>query len=313
MNHWHHQLFSFKFQLSDWTLFTVKLPLLVQTVPLGTGVDATGIFLQSGINLHKECEGFALRAAPISNGLKKVHVVDSFLCYVPLQYQHSYIDMSMTFAEYESLFSSKTRSTIKRKIRKFADKTGGELVWKIYRSPDEITSFHKLAREVSAKTYQEKLLDAGIPGDSHFIEKMKALAENNSVRGFVLFDRDRPVSYLYCPVADGTLIYAYLGYDPEYMKFSVGTILQWIAMESLFNENRYRFFDFTEGQSAHKELFSTHNRPSANIYYLRNSLKNKLIVYGHILFNNLNEGIGHVLDKLGLKAKIKRVIRMGRP
>ena len=89
---------------------------------------------------------------------------------------------------------------------------------------------------MAKKTYQEKLLDAGIPESERFVREMESLAAQDQVRAYILFDRERPVSYLYCPVEDGTLIYAYLGYDPDYMKLSVGTVLQWLAVEQLFGE-----------------------------------------------------------------------------
>ena len=73
------------------------------------------------------------------------------------------------------------------------------------------------------------------------------------------------------------MIYAFLGYDPNYMNFSVGTILQWLALEHLFEENSFRFFDFTEGQSAHKKLFATHNVQCANVFFLRDNMRNMFL------------------------------------
>ena len=46
-------------------------------------------------------------------------------------------------------------------------------------------------------------------------------------------------------VREGIVDYAYLGYDPDYLHLSVGTVLQWLALDSLFAERRFRFFDFT--------------------------------------------------------------------
>jgi CelD/BcsL family acetyltransferase involved in cellulose biosynthesis len=235
-----------------------------------------------------------------------------FICYAPLQYQHCYIDLSTSFDDYQRKFSSKTRSTIKRKINKYADHCGGKLSWRTYRKPQEIREFHRLARAVSRLTYQERLLDAGIPDSREFVGQAESLAAADQVRAYVLFDGDRPVSYLYCPVQDQILIYAYLGYDPEYMRLSVGTILQWLALEALFNEHQFRFFDFTEGQSEHKRLFATHQCDCANVFLLKPSTRAKAIVRSQEMMNRISARVGSGLDRLGARAKVRRILRFAR-
>ena len=68
------------------------------------------------------------------------------------------------------------------------------------------------------------------------------------MRAFLLFLAGEPVAYLYLPVSGRTLIYAYLGYDAEHAHLSPGTVLQMAALENLFAEKRFAYFDFTEGE-----------------------------------------------------------------
>ncbi len=72
--------------------------------------------------------------------------------------------------------------------------------WKVYKAPGEMPEFFRLARAVSKITYQEKLLDAGLPDSEEFRHEMERLAQQGRVRGFILFYQNKPVSYLYCPV-----------------------------------------------------------------------------------------------------------------
>ena len=153
------------------------------------------------------------------------------------------------------------------------------------------------------------MLDAGIPGAEDFILEAEALAAENRIRAYILFDGERPVSYLYCPVNDGVLVYAYLGYDPDYIKKSVGTVLQWLALEQLFAEACFRAFDFTEGQSEHKRLFATHQRRCANVFMVKASVRNKLLIYSHLSMDRLSAWLGAKLDQLGVKAKVRRLLR----
>jgi hypothetical protein len=219
--------------------------------------------------------------------------------------------MRLTFEEYRNKFSSKTRSTLNRKIRKFAEHSGGEIPWKVYREPFEMLNFFRMARTVSRTTYQEKLLDAGLPDSDDFFHEMEQLARQGCVRGFILFHNDQPVSYLYCPIINKVVIYAYLGYDPRYMDYSIGTVLQWLALEYLFEERAFHFFDFTEGQSEHKKLFATHHMQCANVFFLRSNMRNLLLLGSQRAVDNFSKLAGDMLDQLGLKSKIKKMIRFG--
>lgn len=114
--------------------------------------------------------------------------------------------MGQSFADYLVRFPGKTRSTLRRKARKLAEKTGG---------------------------------------------------------------------YLSLPVAGDTLVCAHLGYDPDHTRLSPGTELQMDALKKLFAEGRYRWFDFTEGEGAHKAMFGTHSASCRSLMLLRPTLANR--------------------------------------
>ena len=118
-------------------------------------------------------------------------------------------------------------------------------------------------------------------------------------------------AYLYCPALDGALVYAYLGYDPEYMKLSVGTVLQWLALEQIFAEGRFTCFDFTEGQSDHKRLFATHEMRCANVMFLKRSLWLSLLVRVHAWTDRLSSAAGALAARWGVKSRLKRMLRFG--
>lgn len=312
MSRWQYRPVPFKFQLSDWTLFSASLPLQVRAEKL---LDVTPPMLAPSPPIHElvaGSQGFLIRGQPIAAKLPVISRVESYLCYVPLQYQHCYIDLHLSFESYRNKFSSKTRSTLNRKLKKYAEHCGGIIPWKTYRMSGEMREFFQLAGAVSKLTYQERILDAGIPDSEEFIRQTESLAADQRVRAYILFDGERPVSYLYCPVHDDVLIYSYLGYDPDYLQMSVGTVLQWLAVEQLFDESRFRYFDFTEGQSDHKRLFATHQRQCANVFLVKGTFRNTMLIYSHLLMNRLSFWLGETLDRLGVKVKIKRFLRFSK-
>ena len=309
MNHWQYRPVPFKFQLSDWTLFSMSLRLQVRAASLFNETQPVEALTPPTAELIKGSQGFLIRGLPTTKVLPSISRTGDYLCYVPLQYQHCYIDFSLSFANYQKKFSSKTRSTLTRKIRKYAEHCGGTIPWKTYQRPDEMRDFFRAARAVSKLTYQERLLDAGIPESEDFIRQTESLAAEQRVRAYIMFDGERPVAYLYCPVHDGVLIYSYLGYDPKYLQMSVGTVLQWLAVEQLFKEARFRYFDFTEGQSDHKRFFSTHQLQCANVFLIERTFKTMALIYSQFLMDRFSRWLGITLEHMGVKAKLKRFLR----
>ena len=300
-----------KLQLGDRTLLASKLWLQVREVGLDDETPPVAEPITPADSLQANSQGFLIRSLRIADKQPTLRAQHDYLCYVSSQHQRYYIDMRQSFEEYKSKFSSKTRSTLNRKVKKYAEHCGGNISWKIYKSAGEMPEFFRYARTVSEITYQEKLLDAGLPDSEEFLGEMEQLAQQGHARGFILFHEDKPVSYLYCPVYNGVLIYAFLGYDPGYMNYSVGTVLQWLALEHIFEERLFRFFDFTEGQSEHKKLFATHSVQCANVFFLRNNLRNKALLYSQRAVDDFSRLAGDTLNQLGLKSKVKKMMRFG--
>jgi len=175
--------------------------------------------------------------------------------------------------------------------------------------PAQMSLFFPLARKVSSKTYQERLLKSGFPGDPEFLASELTLSENDCVRAYVLFLNGHPVSYLYCKVKDKIVSYDYHGYDPAYAKLSPGAVLQVLALEALFAEQRFTTFDFTEGEGPHKERFSTGHRLCGDVYVIRRRIMPISFVLVHHAVNTTSASAGNLLNKVKLKLPLRRLLR----
>jgi hypothetical protein len=302
-----------RFQLGDWTLFSVPLHVEVESVRPIRDARPNVMPECPSRPLAKGSDGYLFRCVPIATDLPRIASVGRFLRYVPLQYQHGYIDLQTSFDVYQKRFSAKSRSTIARKLRRYAEHCGGAIPWRTFKASGEMAEFVQLARVISKRTYQERLLDAGLPASEEFIARAEALAASQRVRAYILFDGELPVSYLYCPVHDGVVSYGYLGFDPDYFHWSVGTMLLWLAIRELFEESCFSYFDFTEGQSEHKRRFATHQMRCANVFLVRRSPRNTTLIFSHALMDQCSRWMGSMLDRVGVKPRIKRLLRAGLP
>ena len=302
----------FKYMLGEIMLFKRNLVLKVQPTEIIYVDKSPAPILSPSEHLEENEAGYLMRSTPLSTTQPVFFSDDKNIFYTAHIFNRYYIDLQQSFEQYAAKFSSKTRSTIRRKIKKFSNKCGGKVIWKSYRTTDEMANFFHSAREVSSKSYQEKLLDSGLPDSKHFYQTMVNLAKKDQVRGYLLFDGNRPVAYMYCPVKDRVLLYQYLGYDPEYVNWSVGTILHWYAFEDIFNEGKFKYFDFTEGQSEHKRLYSTGSLLCGNVYIFPKNINSWFLIRTHYAINKLSKILGDILDRIGIKSKLRNLIRFGK-
>lgn len=225
------------------------------------------------------------------------------------RYRRHYIDMTGGFATYLEHFSSKTRSTFNRKRRKLMELSGGEFDVEEFRGRPEIERFFGEAVPLSRLTYQTRLLDAGLPEDGETYAAALELASQDNLRAFLLRVRGRAIAYLYLPIEGKTIVYAHLGYDPDFSKNSPGTVLQMEALERLFAEDRYRYFDFTEGEGAHKAMFGTDWVEACSFFLLRANWRNRLLLGSLDAFDELVGKAKRLAAGSGVLAHARRILR----
>jgi len=253
-------------------------------------------------------QGVLLRSCPIEDDLPRLSRVGQAIRYVPQQYPRFFADLTLGWPGYLDHFTPAAIKGIRYEVRRFA-RLHGLAMPRSFRRPEEMAEFYRLARAVSRTTYQERLLRCGLPEGEAFEEQLRQRAQADEVRGFVLMDGQRPVAYSYCLHINGLVLSQFLGYDSAYARLSPGTVLMFGVMEHLLAEGRCRLFDFGQGFSQYKKLFSTGSTRCADVYYLRRTLKNALLVRLHSGMDCLSTHAGNVLHRIGLKTKLKKWLR----
>lgn len=306
---WIREVSRFDLLLGEFLLFSPKLD-VVRWDGHFTELDGNAPVDLHRLHVPESGMSALIPSYPIRERLPRFKVSRPFLRYVPTQYRHYYVELEGgDFDQYLNKFSSKSRYTLRKKVRKFEEFSGGTIEWREFASADDILVFHKLARQISAKTYQERLLNAGLPEDDRFCRELVERARQGKVKGYLLFSRGRPIAYICCPLADGVLFYQYVGYDPEFREWSPGTLLQYVVLDRLFREGRFRMFDFTAGEGAHKQFFATGSILCADIYLVRATIRNVAVVLSHSGFSAISHGFARATDKLGAKSALKRWFR----
>lgn len=257
---------------------------------------------------------FLFPSHPVSEKPALLRTQGDFLIYTPKTFPNYFVDLMRSggFQGYLQNFSSKTRSTLHRKVRRFAEASPhGKLDWRVYRAPEEVARFLDLASELSESTYQARLLNCGLPTSAKFREKTLELAGQGLAYGFILFLAERPAAYVYCERRGAIVTYDYVGHDPALNALSPGTVLQYQLLEYLFADPAAGIFDFTEGEGTHKALFATDQKLCAKSLAFPKRRGTAMLIRGHILLNQWNDAIDALADRMGLRQKIRRLMRHG--
>ncbi len=231
-------------------------------------------------------DGFRVLSAPIQTLPAITARFPDHVIGARQDYPRHFITMrDVSFDDYMAGFSGKTRSTLRRKARKLRSEIGEGFAITEHRTPCEIEHFFDQAAPLSARTYQARLLHAGLPDTQAARDHMRALAGKDRMRAYLLHGSDGPLAYLALPIEGSAVIYAHLGYDPDWARLSPGTVLQMEALERLFAEERYTYFDFTEGDGAHKAMFGTDSIDCASFVLLAPGLANRALVTSRSAFD----------------------------
>ena len=250
-----------------------------------------------------------LKSAPDRLGLRSSDFAEKMLVYPFYDYQRSWVVTEGGFDAYFSSFSKVSRKGLKRRCKKLAELSGGTIDIRRFDQADLMPAFHADAREVSAKTFQEKLMDDGLPASHSFVETMASSALAGRCHGTILYLEGKPISYLYCERQGEGWLAAYGGFDPAYACHSPGTVHLLKILEGYFDDPGCVYFDFGPGRSDYKQFFSTHDEPCSDILVLDRTPANRLATGVHRSLASLSEVVIGLAETLQLRERLRQKIR----
>jgi CelD/BcsL family acetyltransferase involved in cellulose biosynthesis len=231
-----------------------------------------------------------------------------WICYAPRRERLHCVDLSGDFEGYVARWSSKTRYNIKRSLRKLQERNPESLL-DIASTPDAIEAFLSEAARISATTYQSRLLKSGLGDDAGTLKAMRAAAARGEGRGYLLRDQGRAIAFAWCAGSGEYLTYETIGYLEETAALSPGSVLLYLILQDLFQDRRFTWFDFGVGDASYKQMFATHTLEFIDVFVLRATLTHHLYVRAHWYLDRFSTSIGAILERWGLKSRVKRWLR----
>lgn len=253
-------------------------------------------------------EPLAILPHPVSKRVSTLEFGSSVLRYVPIRYTRYYVELSGTYDQYLQRFSRKRRGELRRKMRRFSHTRSN--FFREYRSPEAIRDFYDLALTVSRQSYQQRL-GQGLPEHPGYLAQLIRSAEQDKLRGYLLFFGDRPAAFSMCRIHGASVSGELCGYDSSLSQLSPGSVLIGYILEQLFGEQRFQLLDFGPGEASYKAFFATGSMPCADVYYFPRTIKNMMLVMAHYAVSALWSGTLRILNTLKIKNSLKKLARNG--
>lgn len=297
-----------KFVLGGVTLASVwfeGLELVTHITSLAPEPDAA---FREAAELVGSAGGVVVPSHPIEAPLPRIATAASHIRYVTSVHNHYIVRFAEGAEDYLQCLPRKHRQEIARKHRKFSRESGDEIDFRMYRTPDEMVEFYDRARGISSQTYQEKLLDVGLPADESFRVSMMEEAARGEARACLLYLNGLPIAYGYCQGKGDRLDYEYTGYDPEYGRLSPGNVLLYELLQTLIKEGRFKAVSLGSGEAQYKRAFANDVCQCATAFFFRRTARNLILCWLHRGCGDAEALIAAGLDRFGLKQRVRRLM-----
>ena len=281
--------------------------LLTHVTRIKTSLDETTTAIVPLLRRHT---AIILPSFPVNARPASLELTRRFLRYTVATDNHYSIELDGSSSEdYLRRLPRQHRHEIQRKLRRYLAASGGAVEFRGYSTPQDAPVFYALARAVSAKTYQDRLLGLGLPDTATFRAELHEHAARGMMRGYLLFHREQPIAFGYCAGVGDCLRFFFTGYDPAFADWSPGIILVHEMLRSIAGEGRFTLVDFGSGEAQYKRLFATGSRLCATIFFFWPSPGHLIKVLAHRGCIAASDGCAAAADRLGIKARLKRLLR----
>ena len=217
------------------------------------------------------------------------------------------LKLSGSYKNFLMARSRKTRYNIKRNEKKLLS-AFPSLKIEIY-SPGT-TSTHQYDNIISLiqKTYQYRLgLTPLAPPNGKIL--WQRLSFLNRIAASIVSIEEVPIAFSWAHIYKETGSFGTPGYDPDYRELDVGEFCNLRLIEKLANNRTISILDYGLGYSEYKKRLGSEYELQGHVLLFAPTDKGINLKKRIKFFDMLNKSVTKIIEKMGLKTKIKRVIR----
>ncbi len=239
--------------------------------------------------------------------LKFARNVPNFVCcgHFPIIQKHWTMSVPENIDEFYKRCSKKHRANLKRSIRKLEQEYPDKVEVVASSEKTEIDTAIRDIFEISRNTYQHAL-GKGAEDDSRTQSMMRTTAECGWLRAHLLYINNKPCAFQTALQYNQTYFLDQIGFDPEYMQHSIGTVLFLKVLEGLCIDPTVSTLDFGFGDAGYKRWYGDNSWHEALLYIFAPRLYPILINMLQSGATGLFLGANWLADRMGFMRYFKR-------
>ena len=205
---------------------------------------------------------------------------------------------------YQSL-SSHRRRYISYYSKRLEKKYPGQIRFECYRKEEDLDYIISLASNISAQTYKNAL-DAGFSDNNITRSVLQQSAKNRWLCAYVLYVGDEPCAFEYGVKYGKTFFAEYMGFDPKWKAFSLGTIMWLKVIEDLSKDPDVNLLDYGFGDAVYKQRFGTESYPEVYTMVFAGRVKPVIINFTWSCFVGISHLLSNIAARAGFTNRVKK-------
>jgi hypothetical protein len=202
---------------------------------------------------------------------------------------------------------AKHRSYLKKKIKDLDQGFNGKTDRLYVHKSDNIGLICSMIEPVASKTYQRKL-NAGFFNNEEFKARYNLLNNKGRLRIKMLMKDNDVIAYWIGERYGNTFYSSMTGYDPQYRKHEIGTIVMLGLIDDLSNEG-VEIFDFGLGDAQYKERFGSSAWEELSVNLYQKSITGFVLSSLHQITTTINGQLVRYAKKYNMLEKVKTLWR----
>ena len=216
---------------------------------------------------------------------------------------------SMTLPDtMDDFYNTRTKKS-RHNLRNFINRVNNNfnVTYRSFTDESNIDILLNDAEEVAKHTYQRGL-GVGFDRSNENDNRIIFMAKSGWLRAYVLYLNDIPCSFAMGSLYKQTLYFNFIGYNPEYNKYELGTIVFLKMVENLIVE-KVKKIDFGFGDAYYKQRFGNKNEIESSICIFSTSIKGVMINISRTAIIGSSILANKMLEKMNILNKIKKYWR----
>jgi hypothetical protein len=220
---------------------------------------------------------------------------------------HWMMNMPSSIDEFYLGMTAKHRYWLKRIPKVLEKEFPGKVKYVYKKDVSDVDCLCEDAEKVARTTYQRSL-GVGFKDCMDIRSRMWRLARVDRLRAYIIYVDGQPTAFWIGNKYRNSFHLDYTGFDPDYRKYEVGTILFMKMLEDLAENNNgiIKYIDFGLGDAQYKRRFGDSNWEETSLYAFSPTSKGVLLNMARTCNNIVWNAAVKTLERLKLKDILKR-------